>query len=59
MTCNHCVMNVHKALTNVEGVNSVEVELKNGKAVVTGVDFKAESLKKAVEDLGYKVMVVG
>jgi uncharacterized membrane protein YraQ (UPF0718 family)/copper chaperone CopZ len=59
MTCNHCVMNVHKALTNVEGVNSVEVELKNGKAVVTGVDFKAESLKKAVEDLGYKVMAVG
>jgi copper chaperone CopZ len=50
---------VHKALTNVEGVNSVEVELKNGKAVVTGVDFKAESLKKAVEDLGYKVMAVG
>jgi copper ion binding protein len=57
MTCNHCVMNVQKALMNIEGVHSAEVSLKDGRAVVKGDGFQSEALKKAVEDIGYSVQI--
>jgi copper chaperone len=54
MTCSHCVKRVHKALTEVSGVESAEVSLEKGQAEVKGRDLNPEALTKAVEQAGYK-----
>ncbi len=55
MTCNHCAMNVQKAIKSVEGVKNATVDLKAKKAFVWG-NYEKDKLKKAVEDSGYKVV---
>lgn len=55
MSCNHCKARVEKALNGVDGVNSVEVDLENGKAKVEGSDLDAKALAKAVTNAGYAV----
>ncbi len=55
MTCNHCVMNVKKAIINTQGVKDVDVVLSDNAAYVEG-DFDNAELTKAVEDIGYKVV---
>ncbi len=56
MMCGHCQAHVEKALKAVPGVSSVTVELKPGRATVTG-DAEAAALVKAVTDAGYKAAV--
>lgn len=53
MTCNHCVMNVKKAISSVEGVNDVEVNLEQGEAYIKG-DFDIKKIEKAVTEIGYE-----
>ena len=55
MTCNHCVMNVQKAIQNTEGVEKVEVSLPDNAAYVEG-KFDMSKLAKNVENIGYKVI---
>jgi uncharacterized membrane protein YraQ (UPF0718 family)/copper chaperone CopZ len=55
MTCNHCVMNVKKAISSVEGVSDVEVNLSQGEAYVKG-DFDLSKVNTAITDVGYKVV---
>jgi len=55
MTCNHCKMRAEKALQEVNGVESVKVDLAAKEAVVTGDAARAE-LVKAVVDAGYTVV---
>jgi copper chaperone len=57
MTCQHCVMAVTKAISSLDGVKEVKVDLKSGVATyeeVKPVDPKvvAEAVKKA----GYEVV---
>ncbi len=53
MTCGHCSATVAKALKQVTGVESAEVNLDRGEAVVTGrADVK--SLIDAVKEEGYE-----
>ena len=54
MMCAHCAAHVEKALTALDGVDSVTVDLAGKTAVVTG-DVSDETLKKAVADAGYQV----
>ena len=54
MTCNHCKMHVEKALRSVNGVESAQVDLAKGEAMVSG-DANREDLVKAVEGAGYSV----
>ena len=54
MMCAHCAAHVEKALTALDGVGSVTVDLAGKTAVVTG-DVSDEALKKAVADAGYQV----
>ena len=54
MTCNHCVMNVKKAITSVNGVTEVDVSLSDNAAFVKG-EFKMNELKTAVEEVGYRI----
>jgi uncharacterized membrane protein YraQ (UPF0718 family)/copper chaperone CopZ len=53
MTCNHCVMNVEKAIRSVAGVENVEVNLSGGYAKIDG-NFSVDDVKNAVETIGYK-----
>lgn len=54
MHCQHCAMNVTKALSSLEGVKSVSVDL--AKKIAT-VKYKGElneaDIQKAIEDIGF------
>lgn len=56
MTCNHCAANVKTALEAVTGVDSVEVDLHGGKALVNGDGFQEMDMKEAVEKIGYSIV---
>ncbi|MFH1725198.1 MAG: SO_0444 family Cu/Zn efflux transporter [Elusimicrobiota bacterium] len=53
MTCAHCKSSVTRALSECEGVASVEVDLDAGRAVVRGDRLEASRLIAAVEGLGF------
>jgi len=57
MTCGGCVNSVTKALSGVQGVQEVNVNLEGADATVTFDDNKTNvaSLKQAVEEAGYDV----
>ncbi len=59
MTCNHCVMKVKDALSRVNGVYRVKVELENKRATVEKNENVAnEKLIKAVESAGFNCKVI-
>ena len=57
MSCQHCVMSVTKALNQLEGIESVQVDLAKGEV---RFDNKKEvpsgRIVKAIEDAGFEVM---
>lgn len=55
MTCQHCVMNVTKALRAVPGVEHADVSLEQGTAVVSG-SADREALVQAVKAAGYEAV---
>ena len=55
MTCNHCVANVKDAITGIEGVQEVKINLTQKNAVVDG-DYNSEDVKSAITKAGYKVV---
>ena len=57
MSCGHCVNHVKEALTELNGVTSVEVNLDSKSAVIEAAeDVKDADIKFAVEDAGYDVV---
>jgi len=52
MSCEHCEQSVADALSDVEGVTDVSVDLEGESATVDG-DADADALVAAVEDAGY------
>lgn len=54
MTCEHCARSIHRAIMEIAGVESAEVDFKKGEAVVAGRAFDIARVQKAVEELGYK-----
>ena len=57
MMCPHCEAHVKKALEGVAEVREAIVSHKDGTAIVTlDADASRETLKKAVEEQGYKVI---
>ena len=57
MMCEHCAKHVEQALSAVENVEKVKVELKKKRAVVKG-DVSAEAIKAAVREAGYEPVSV-
>lgn len=55
MNCNHCCANVQKAISSVEGVENVTVDLHSGIAEVTGDNLDDDAIIKAVESIGFEV----
>ncbi|MFA9460296.1 CopZ family metallochaperone [Thiohalorhabdus sp. Cl-TMA] len=56
MTCRHCVNAVKEVLEEVNGVESAEVSLEEGRAEVTG-NADPSALIKAVAEEGYEAEV--
>lgn len=60
MTCRHCVMSVTEELTELDGVESVDVDLVAGgvsPVVVTASrELSREEITQAVEEAGYSVV---
>lgn len=57
MSCNHCVMAVQKALSAIDGVRNVKVDLQKGEATfdeATPVDMN--TLREVVTKAGYQVV---
>jgi copper chaperone len=59
MTCGHCVTSVTEELTELEGVESVDVDLVAGGVspvvVNSSRELSADEIGKAVEEAGYSV----
>jgi len=56
MTCSGCVDHVKKALTNLSGVITAEIDLPSGKATIEHQGVEVPSLKNAIKDAGYSVV---
>jgi hypothetical protein len=55
MKCTHCADTIRRALAEEEGVESAEVDLDRGRAVVVGENLDRSRLTAAVVELGYAV----
>lgn len=58
MSCNHCVSHVKEALSSIEGVESVVVNLEGKYALVNINNVEDKQLKEAIEDEGYDVVEI-
>lgn len=57
MTCGHCVGRVSKALSSIDGVSNVDVNLDEKKALVNlDKEIPDEQFNKEIENVGYKVV---
>jgi copper chaperone CopZ len=56
MTCNHCVMSVREEVSEVAGVQDVDVDLATGTLTVTGADVSDDAVRAAVAEAGYEVV---
>ena len=55
MSCNHCVMAVTKALSAVDGISNVKVDLKSGEAAFTEVKpVDRTIIREAIRKAGYE-----
>ena len=55
MNCNHCKMNVEKAIGSIPGVEKVSVDLQSGCMTVSGTDIETEKVRSAVESIGFSL----
>jgi copper chaperone len=56
MSCQHCVMNVKKALDGIDGVNSSNVAVGSAKVVYDGSKTNTDTIIRAVRSAGYNVI---
>ncbi len=57
MTCGHCVNHVKEALSELEGVTGVDVNLDTKTAVLEASgDISDEGIKATIDEVGYKVV---
>lgn len=52
MTCQHCVASVTEEVTEVPGVQEVDVDLATGRLHVVGDDVTPEQVQAAVAEAG-------
>ncbi len=57
MSCQHCVMSVTKALSQLEGIQNVQVDLTKGEVRFENTKAVAtDQIVKAITDAGYEVI---
>jgi copper chaperone CopZ len=57
MTCGHCVAHVTKTLQEVPGVQSADVKLEEGSAVVQHQNADVQAMLTAVDDAGFEAEI--
>lgn len=55
MTCDHCVLSVTEEVSEVSGVETVDVDLASGQLAVVGQGYTDEAIAVAVAEAGYEV----
>jgi copper chaperone len=57
MSCQHCVMSVTKALSHLEGIKNVQVDLAKGEVWFDNTNEVASNrIEKAITDAGYEII---
>ena len=56
MTCEHCKHSVTEEVSDVAGVERVDVDLASGRVAVTGEGFNDDAIAAAVGEAGYEVV---
>jgi copper chaperone CopZ len=56
MTCEHCKRSVTEEVSEVAGVERVDVNLASGRVAVTGEGFSDDAIGAAVDEAGYEVL---
>ncbi|MDE6357297.1 MAG: copper ion binding protein [Eubacteriales bacterium] len=56
MSCGHCESAVKKALSELDGVKDVFVDLTGKTVTVEFEEISTEEIKNTIEDLGYDVV---
>jgi|HigsolmetaAR205D_1030408.scaffolds.fasta_scaffold54953_1 copper ion binding protein len=56
MTCRHCVASVREEVGELDGVDSVDVDLETGRLTVTGPTLDDEAVRAAVAEAGYTLV---
>jgi copper chaperone len=56
MTCQHCVLSVTEEVSELAGVDSVDVDLESGRLVVSGAGYSDDGVKAAVAEAGYEAV---
>ena len=60
MMCDHCKMKVERALSELNGVSKVKVNLKNKTATIYSTKrISNDNIKNAISKLDYKVINIG
>ncbi len=57
MTCSHCVEIVRRAILELPGVSSADVDLKTGMALVTSDSVDVARILRTISELGYSAEV--
>lgn len=55
MSCSHCEQAITRGLREVDGVESVEVDLRTKLVTVTGEGLDDGALRAAIAEAGYEV----
>jgi copper ion binding protein len=56
MTCEHCVASVTEEVSELDGVQAVQVDLPTGAVTVTSTDpLPEDAVRTAVEEAGYQL----
>lgn len=55
MNCNHCKSNVEKAVSSIDGVTGVQVDLQSGRMKVEGEGIDSCKIREAVESIGFSL----
>lgn len=59
MSCGHCIAHVEEALKDIDGIESVHVNLEDKKAIIQLThDIDNKILKEAIDEAGYELVNV-
>jgi copper chaperone CopZ len=56
MTCDHCALSVREEVSELVGVETVEVDRPSGRLAVYGRDVSSSAVQAAVEEAGYGIL---
>lgn len=59
MTCAHCALSVTEEVSELEGVDGVDVDLAGGQMTVSGDGVNEAAVRAAVDEAGYRAERVG